>query len=447
MAAHSSLHLVLLVCSLCLHCKATDVEWYISPSGTADAGCGRSADAPCSSLQPILERSQQFSNDSLTCYLSSGTTDGRDSTTLYFTGENHVPALCLMNWVNVRVAGFGVGAVITSGRFGAERGIFEFISCSNISIENLDFRTSSLGRAVLFFEACRDIIVESSSFPVTANSSIGVQIVNCAGEITLTGDLFYGDPSRRMDTTNVMGLDVTHGCADCTVPFTDDPYNFPNHTFSLVMTGCVFQDITDTSDPQDSYASTRTSSSGARLQFRDQSSDNRVIVMDSTIQRVFNSKANGFLVSFNGKDVRNNTVTFDNCTFQQNRVRYGGGVSAYFYAKPTSNSLQIQNCQFFNNTADFEGGGVFAVLLSSGEDNAVGISNSTFIQNSALIGSGVYLLNNPSWFWQRGAFDPAQLISMVGVEIRDCMFLDNVASVSKGVVDALRIQLSISGVR
>lgn len=451
MVTGSSLFLVLLACSLCgRSCLATDVEWYISPTGSADASCGLSAEMPCSSLQPILESSEQFSNDTLTCYLSSGATDGRDSTTLYFTGENFVPAVCLMGWVNVRVVGVGEGAVITSGRFGARRGIFEFISCTNISVENLSFDTSAIGRAVMFFEACRDIVVLESSFPVIANSSIGVQMVNCAGEISLTGDLFYGDPARREGTTNVLGLDVTHGCNGCTIPFTDDSYDFLNHTFSLTMTRCTFQDIADTSAPEDSYGRTRTSASGMRLQFRDRSVNNRVTVTGTTFQRIFNSKSNGVLVSFNGnrgKIVENNMVTFDTCTFQQNRVRYGGGISAYFYVNPSSNSLQIQNCRFLNNTADFEGGGVSVVLLSSREDNAVRISNSTFFQNSAQIGSGVYLLNNPSWFWQRGAFDPALLFPTVGVELQDCTFQGNVARVKEGVVSSLRIQLNISGVR
>lgn len=439
---------LLLACSLGRHCLATDVEWYISPTGSADASCGRSEETPCGSLQPILQQSQQFSNDSnLICYLSSGATDGRDSTTLYFTGENFVPAVCLMNWLNVRVVGLGEGAVITSGLFGARRGIFEFISCTNISIENLDFRTSVLGRAVLFFEASRDIAIAESSFPVTANSSVGVQMINCAGEISLMRNLFYGDPNRTMAATNEIGLDVTHGCDGCTVPFTTEQYDFTNHTFSLAISGCTFQDIADTSKPDDSYGRTRRSSSGLRLQFRDWSVNNRVTVTSTTFQRIYNSKSNGVLASFYGNRVENNLVTFDNCTFQQNQVRYGGGLSAYFYANPSSNTLQVRNCQFLNNTADFEGGGVFVALLSSGDDNAVEISNSTFVQNSAQIGSGVFLLNNPSWFWQRGAFDPALLATVVVVELRDCVFQNNVASLSEGVVSALRIYLNISGVR
>ena len=109
----------------------------------------------------------------------------------------------------MRVVGLGEGAVITSRQFGAERGVFEFISCFNISIENLDFKTSALGRAVLFFEASRDIVVAESSISITANTSIGVQIVNCAGKIMLSGDLFYGNLSRRTDIIRVLGLDVT----------------------------------------------------------------------------------------------------------------------------------------------------------------------------------------------------------------------------------------------
>lgn len=426
---------------------ATDVEWYISPNGSADvATCGHSPDIPCNSLQTVLTQSRQF-NETAPCYLSSGATDGRDSTTIYFMGEeNLVPPVCLMNWVNVRVVGLGNRTTIVSRPFGAQRGIFEFISSANVSIENLSFATSAIGRAILFFQACRDIRVVDSLFLINATSSQGVQLLQCAGDISLSGNLFYGDPSKDSSRLHPLGLDVTHGCSDCTLPFTEIPYNFSTLSFSLEITRCVFQDISNEGPPRDSYGSSRTGAVAMRLQFREESVGNRIAVVDTTFKRISNSESNGVLVNYEGR-TENHTVLFEDCTFQENRVRYGGGVAAYFYSNPSNNLLEIRGCTFMDNTADFEGGGVFAVYLSSGMDNSVVISNSSFIRNTAQSGSGIFLLNNPSWFMQRGAFDPISF-TLVGAELRDCVFQSNVASsLSQGVVGVLRIKLNISGVR
>lgn len=426
---------------------ATDVEWYISSTGSANiTSCGHSPDTPCNSLQTILDQSPQFNNGSVICYLSSGATDGRDSTTLYFMGEvNSVPPVCLMNWQNVRVVGLDSNNIITGGRFGAQRGIFEFISCSNISINGLNFATTPIGKSILFFEACRDITITNSSFPLVSIASRGVQMLQCSGVISLFRDLFYGDPEQTTQDTHPLGLDITHGCPYCTLPFSDVSYNFSALSFSLTIRDCIFQDIANRSPPEDNYASSRETAAAMRLQFNERSANNRVVITGSTFRRIFNSESNGVLVSYNEGTV-DNSVLVEQCTFQGNHVRYGGGVAVYFYSGPLRNALEIRGCNFTGNEADFEGGGVFAVLLNSGADNSIVISNSTFFNNSAEVGSGIFLLNNPLWFRQRGVFDPTPF-SLVPVELRDCVFQENVASLYEGVVNSLRAHLNISGVR
>ncbi len=429
--------------------EGTDVEWFISPNGSADiATCGRSASEPCSSLQLILDQSPLFpGNQTALCYLSTGAADARDSTTLHFMGgRNFVPPVCLMNWVNLKVEGLN-GTTITSGRFGAVRGIFEFINCTNVTIEGLHFEISAIARATLFFEACRDVSIAKSSFPVTTQSSIGVQILQCAGDILLSENRFYGDPAQasEMRRLNPLALDITHGCSKCTMPFSDNPYDFTDRRFSLEITDCIIEDVLDGSPPVDSYKAAHTSSVGMRLRFGDGSTGNRAAVTSSTFRRITNSRANGVLVTLSG-DASSNEVVFEGCSFYQNRVRYGGGMAAYFYSGPSNNTLRVLDSYFFNNTADFEGGGFFAALLTSGADNEIVVSNSTFSHNSALFGSAVFLLNNPSWFWNRGAFNPAPF-PLVGAELRDCRFEGNKARLTEGIVNALRIELNISGVR
>ena len=355
-----------------------------------------------------------------------------------------MPPVCLVNWVSLRVVGLN-NATITSGRFGAVRGIFEFINCRNVSIENLAFVTSGLGRATLFFEACRDVSVSRNLFSVNEMSSLGVQILHTAGDVRLSENTFYGDSSASPYRRHLLGVDVTHGCRNCTMPFSDDPYDFSTLSFSLVIAECIFQDLASEDTPQDSYSQSRNSATGLRLRMQDYSADNSVSVTGSRFQRIANSAASGVLVTFSGR-TEGTRVMFENCTFQDNRVRYGGGVAAYFYRNPARNTLEFRGCSFVDNTADFEGGGVFAVFLSSGDENTVLVSDSSFVRNHAQVGSGLFFLNNPAWFQQRGAFDPSPS-ALVQAELRDCVFEGNNASLLEGVVDVLRVQLTISGSR
>lgn len=450
-----------LLAALSSQAQALDVIWYISPEGSPNiTTCGRSQESPCDSLHTILAllRTTNLRNNettaTTTCYLPSAATP-RDSTTLYFIGAgNTVPPVCLEEWANLHVVGLGADAGVAGGEFssgGGEKGIFEFVNCTNTTIESLGFSTTAIGRAILYFEASRDIRVESCTFPVTARSSRGVQMLQCTGDISLRNDTFYGDPNIQ-DSTNLhpLGLDMTHGCTECTEASATPEYDYSSLSFSLSVHSCIFQDLANQGPPEDSYGSARTRAVGMRLQLAELSTGNRITVTDSTFQRITNSESNGVLVSFNGR-TEDNQVLFDGCVFRHNRVRYGGGVSSYFYRGPAGNSFRIQNCEFLNNTADFEGGGVFGAFLSSGSGNTMSVSNSTFVGNSAQAGCGVFLLNNPRWFWQRGAFDTSLFSDPVGVELRDCRFERNVASFEagllNGVVTVLRIQLNIRGVR
>lgn len=429
--------------------EGTDVEWYISPTGSNDtATCGRSPDTPCSGLEIILNQSSQFDNGSVTCFLSSGTTDDRNSTTVYFMGgANFAPPICLMNWRNVRVVGLHSNTSITSSIYGVVRGTFEFINCTNITIENLNFTTSPLGRSILFFQATTDIEISGCSFQVSEVSSLGVEILHCAGEIYLTRNVFYGGVSQinSEKDPNVLALDVTHGCDNCMMPFSDDPYDFSSLSFSLMIDKCVFQDLTNRGTPNDDYSRSRNDAAAMRLRFADSSINNEVVVSHSNFSRILNSEANGVSVTHSGESA-NNTVLFESCRFESNRVRYGGGLSAYFYVGPSYGTLEIENCDFINNTADFEGGGVLGVFLAGGVSNTITISNSRFSQNVAQSGSAVFLLNNPNWLMQQGAFSPLAA-PLVEVELRGCVFERNMAHLSNGVVEVLRIALNISRVR
>ncbi len=455
----------LLLLAVPLGTWARDVVWYISPEGSGDiTTCGRSQDNPCRDLELILNQSPLFNNGSATCYLSEGDEDGRDSTTLFFLGQSNVVSpVCLMNWTNLRISG-GVSpgnrnTITTSTLATNEVGNFEFIGCSNVSIEGLDFKTSLIGKSILYFEASSDITVSSSSFSVESLASRGLTLRNCAGDILLSNNTFYGDPQRiTTDSFYSLGLYVTHGCESSnawqpctvTVPFSDVPYDLATWSMALTITRCVFRDISNRNTPSDNYGTVRKSAVAMRVQFSSQSVDNQVVVRESEFMRMSNSEGNNVLLNYNSGS-ENNTVLFEDCRFSQNRARYGGGVASYFYGGPESSSLGIENCQFEDNAADFEGGGVFAVFLSSYINNRLYLTNTRFYRNSALYGGGVFIFNNPSWFRQRGLFDPDPL-PLVEAEMEGCVFTNNTAtltttSTNEGIVNLLRVSLHISGNR
>ena len=443
---------------------ALDVEWYISANGSDEATCGRSAANPCRSLESILSYSPSFSNASTTCYLSVGAVDSRDSTVLYFLGEiNTVPPICLRNWTNIRIVGLHNNSTLLTDRtIGGCRGIFEFELCTNVTIENINFGFSGIGRATLFLEASRDIRVSGCTFPVTAQGSRGLWLRQCAGDITLSNNVFYGNEQQLSEPrTARRALEVLHGCVDesdctrlsyCVMPFDMEPYEFANLSFTLNMAGCIFRDLTGLQAAVDDYSSARRGAVAMRLQFGSYSINNQVFVRNTSFSNIINTEANGIAVNYLGRALSNmassnNTVLFSNCSFRENDVRYGGGLSAYFISGPVYSTLMVEDCEFTDNIADFEGGAIFAVFLSSGSTNTLSATNSVFRRNSAGAGGGVFVLNNAQWFSTRGVFDLFSRSVVVQTSLTDCLFEGNRANVSKGIIEVLRVQLNVNGIR
>lgn len=423
--------------------QATDLEWYISANGSAVvATCGRTSAEPCNRLDVIVTRSPKFDS----CYLPDGAVDGGGTTTVYFMGEvNFVTNMCLMNWTNLRMVGLEDNNTITSSIFGGNRGIFEYIQCTNVSIENLNFAASALNSATLFFQASTDIRVTSCSLSLTSQSTIGVQLLHCAGDIALMNDTFYGNGDEVADNLFPLGLDMSHGCLYCSNPVDGGLYNFSELSFSLAITGCMFMDLTNRSPPEDAYDVARSSAVAMRLTFGANSTQNQIFVQDCNFSNITNPEANSIVVDYEGGSA-NNTVHFAGCTFRENKVRYGGGLSAYFYAGPVDSNLIIEDSNFIDNVANFEGGGVFATFLSSGSSNTLSIYNSVFTGNSAIYGSGLFLLNNPQWLTHIIFFDPVTR-SLVTAELTGCRFESNRADMNEGVINTLRIQLNVYGIR
>jgi len=441
---------------------AVDYEWYVSADGSDDADCGRNASFPCRNLTDVLSASPSFSNASAICYTTGGAVDERDSTTVYFLGEvNTVPAVCMRNWTNVRIVGVHSNStVLVDAPSGGCRGFFEFIACTNVSIENFNFAFSVQGRATLLFEASQHIAVRGCTFSVTAEASYGIWLRQCAGDIRLTGNIFFGGQFTKQQTSS-RALDVLHGCidngdctdlSDCISPFNMDRLFFPDWSFTLDISDCLFRDLAILDDPEDDYTLARQGFVAMRVQFGSYSMNNRVYVNGTTFKNITNTASNAVAVNFLGSllldmESHNNSVVFSNCVFRDNNVRYGGGLSTYFVSGPMYSSVAVESCEFLNNNAFFEGGGIFAVFLSSGSTNSLAVSSSVFKGNLAHSGGAVFILNNAQWFTSRGIFDPLTRSMEVRTTLTDCLFEDNVADPTMGVVQVLRVLLQVYGVR
>ena len=418
--------------------RGQDVVWYVNSASTEPAEtCGHLPSAPCASLEVVFQQSQLV-NETLSCYTSLGDQDGRSSTTVFLTGSTFVPAVCLYNWRNLHVAGYPPGsssAVINTERFGISS-IFNFFNCTNVTLEGLVFNTSSQNRQTLYFEGCRDVAVLQCSLPLSAINGYGMEVRNSGGQVAIEDCVFSGD-------STVEGGD-NHGIAVRLVSGTQQ-YDSEEvfSAMSVLVRGCVFRDLVSYGQPEDSYRSALSSALSMLVQLWRGAINNHILVENSSFSNITNTIGHSVTVHFDSGSV-NNSVVFSHSRFIDNSVRYGGGVAAYFSGGTGSRngSLSITDCLFLNNHADFEGGAVFVAFLQEEITNQVAITSNLFHGNSALYGAAVFLFNNPAWYSRQGPPDSVAL-PLTPVNIDNCTFTTNNASLEEGVVTALRVILGL----
>ncbi len=435
--------LLLLLLAGCGLCGAVNIVWYIGNNGSDDIStCGRSIATPCINLTVVLRNSQLFENGTFSCRISNGDSDGRLSTTVYFLeGKHFSDPLCLTNWDNLSIIGLGPkGSVTVTTGIGGMNGLFSFTRSTGLSFSNIVFETEFVGRSTLYFCTCMDITIEDCSFSVATPNTRGVEIIQSSGNITISRSNFIGSPELSSQIDNfVIGLSIVHGYGGGTL-CTGDPL-----PFQLIVSDCQFISITSGEIANNDYSASRSRGTVLRIRFLKSSVNNRVTIENITVVNTTNMAGSAVLVDFD-TDSDTNTVSITRSKFTSNRVRYGGGVAAYFYFGPQFGRLSIEDCIFENNVAAFEGGGVFATFLGSDASNFLSINRSVFTRNSAIVGAGLFLLNNPVWFSQRGLFDPVSP-PLITVNVSDCSFLNNRADLKEGVLNTLRIELFVDGLR
>ena len=418
----------------CLTAKAIDTEWYVAPNGLSNGTiCGTDRNSACRDITLVLDRYYPFVS-STWCYLprnDSGTT------TFFFEGTNYVPPLCVSQWSNLVFAGLGTATIIVqqvpTPTTGAPDGLLSIDNCTNVTVHSLQLASSPLGRSVLYIGHSRNISVRNCAIAVTGEASVGLHVEDSSGDITVESTVFYGN--------GVIGAQAP----SCALRVVQGSVQVP---FGLHVYNCTFQDVADygaAGQAVNSYVDVYTEAIGLRLRFGTNATGNVATVQNSVFTRLRSTASNVVGVDFDTASY-GNLVQFVGCEFRDNTARYGGGVSAYFWINSSNNALQVQDCNFTNNTATLEGGGILGVFISEQVDNRLEIKSSTFIGNTATYGAGVFILNNPAWYDYTGAtynITP----SLVPVSISNCTFTNNMAPVTEGIVSVLSVLLFMSGRR
>ena len=424
----------------------TNIVWYISPGGSTNIStCGRSIEDPCDNIQLILNLSPLFDND-VSCRTSPGDNDGRSSTTLYLlNGVHFIPIVCIRNWTNLSIIGLGNNVIVTGRQPGGLQGVFNLMECRNLTIQNLNYQASFPGTASLYVQSSRDVTLSGVSVAVTQAHSKGVFLEQCYGDIVISDAIFYSNPEIIDTDMDLRGLSITFGCEnpDTSLSGCNNTVVYPPVTLTIRNT--TFKDFRNNdalTNGADSYRTTKTQGNALRILFYNGAINNEVLIDDISVTGNFNPAASNVIVNYDTGS-SNNSVRVTGSVFKNNHVRYGGGMAVYFY-NGIDNQLEVEDCTFEENKATFEGGGMFVGLLNT-TGNVVRISRSTFTRNIAPFGAGLYLFNSPSFFTQRGLFDPLFVSALVEGYLSNCNFVSNMASLKEGVVNALRMNLSISG--
>ena len=100
----------------------------------------------------------------------------------------------------------------------------------------------------------------------------------------------------------------------------------------------------------------------------------------------------GIAITFKGTSLRN-SIEISNCSFYNNSAQYGGGLEAIFQDYAVENVIHICTCRFTNNSALERGGGALKLGYFVKDRNVVGnnitVQDTSFINNSAGWGGGV----------------------------------------------------------
>ena len=408
---------------------AIDVTWFIGgpnhPNSSANiTECGRTVELPCVNLSVVLEVSKVFKINDSRCAISTNEGNRSSTTVIFLSGTYVLPAICLYNWSNVYVQGIGDVSIVspTSGQTG-DYGVFKFVNSSNITIVNLNFIVYTPGRAALLFQNSIDLFISNCTYDLSADGSRGIVIEQPQEDVVIQGCMFKGNVLNVTESTGLI-IHFAEGVSAVKIEHNDFRDFYAPPTTQL-----------------ESYRRSRKLGQALLLIFDEFSTGHTVEVSQCMFIENIASSGSTLLISFYSGSKLNNVFVTE-CQFTGNRNLYGA-VGIYHWRRTADNSVTIKHSNFSGNQANLEGGGIFAAFLSRHATNLLTIHNCIFVNNSAKEGGALDLFNAPAWFTH--SVDVSD--DLVSVSISNCMFANNAALGTEGIINTLRIRLFFSNTK
>ena len=417
--------------------------WFISSKGSNDTDtCGTNEETPCSSLRIILNSitNQTKEGGEESCYLGLS----KDEATYFFILDDvTVPPICLTGWTNLHIIGIEGRASIDSD-IGPYRGVINIEDSHDVSITNIRFAKSIIGKATLYIKNTSSVAISNVMLPVYAVQSNAILLHNAYDNVSISNVKFFGN-DVLVDYFNFqpsVALLVNQGYEEFGgIPITDLK---PVKRLILNVSDCSFHTLINTMEPDtNNYVSSSSISQAVLIQLRE-GGDNNIISFDNITFRGITSAAGSVVCVRHSGTAANNTVYFNDILFFNNTARYGAGVAVYYISQSHDNHVIVRDSVFYRMRATFEGGGVFVASVVSDPTNTVTVKDCNFNKTAGIYGSGIYIFNDPNWFTNSIIVNRVSP-PLMSISVDTVQFLDCDTSITEGVINVLNGHINIIG--
>ena len=387
---------------------------YVDDNGTYNEGCGTES-SPCKNLTYAIYCINNGS--SVAVYIkqgqyellaSPGTTfnnSGKDIT-IKRDGEGVVEIVCREPGAGltfIKSEAITISGVIFNG-CGVEHPSTSYDF--NNHAEDIKFLTSNVA---LYFEGCSSITLDY----VTIKNSLGiaVQIYYTLGTNYITNSVFIDNPGQY-GINNGGGVYIEFPyCFPGDTACNDETTQLPTTSVSnseYIITGCQF--IRNTAKNEIS---------------------SEIYVLPFKFYHVAFGQGGGLSVFFKG-NASNNHITIENCSFNDNRAVFGGGIYVDMHDYSYNNSVVVTDGNVFSsNTAQQSGGGAYFsyfFLPNFGHISSSSflLENASFVDNYALNGGALFYITTR----QGSISDSSSANTLVLV---NCNYFNNTAKIGAAI--------------
>ena len=442
-AAALSLSLLFFLLSLSL--AQSSSIWYLSYNGSSDIStCGDSSINPCSSIELILNNITTTAETSGEGPCYNGLEE--QVTTFIVVGRVFVPPVCFSGWSNLSITGYKGQSVLDSDLSGNQRGVLNIKDSHNVSITNIDFTTSIVGRATIYITNTSDVIISNVLLPIYSTQSNGILLLNAYNDVSISDVSFHGNDvfvSLGFQPAAALLIDQGHG-TNGGIPAEGLP---TINRLNLSVKNCSFTRLTRNSPSSvptnNDYIGFSSVSQAVLIQLRQGGNDNVINFSGNSFQTISNPAGSVVSVRHSGT-AANNSITFTDNHFTDNTARYGGGIAVYYLYQSHDNHVIIRNSVFTRTRATFEGGGVFVASIVSDSSNTISVEGCDFINTAADYGAGIFVFNDPNWFTNPYIVNRI-LPPLMSVSIDTVQFTDCDTNIDEGVMNMLNGNVNING--